>query len=76
MFGLDYCIQFSALLMKASLKNKKKGSAFEANNLDIVEDSERRETFEALIPAYFPFSGVNLLYGVLGKRQCLFFASQ
>jgi len=36
------------------------GSTFEANNLNIPTDSERRETFEALIPAYFPFTGVIL----------------
>jgi len=70
--------------MKVCLENKKRGSTFEANNLHIVADSERRETFEALIPlrgvlkrvpAYIPFTGVNLLYGVLGEMQCLFFAS-
>ena len=35
------------------------GSTCEANNLNIAADSERKETFEALIPAYFPFTGAT-----------------
>jgi len=29
--------------------------------LESLPDSDHRETFEALIPAYFPFTGVSAL---------------
>jgi hypothetical protein len=40
---------FSALPLKAFIKNKKTGERFEIRNLKLPPDSEHRETFEALI---------------------------
>jgi hypothetical protein len=33
-------------------------STFKAKNLNLPPDSERSETFEAVIPAYFPITGL------------------
>jgi hypothetical protein len=44
--------------LKPVKKNKKMESMFKAKNLNLPPDSERSETFEALIPAYFPFTGL------------------
>ena len=45
--------------LKAVIKNKKTGGTLKTGNLKTPPDSERRETFEVLIPAYFPFTGVR-----------------
>jgi hypothetical protein len=44
--------------LKPVKKNKKMESTFKAKNLNLPPDSERSETFEAVIPAYFPITGL------------------
>jgi len=46
--------------LKSVIKNKKIESAFKVISINRPPDSDRRETFGALIPAYFPFTGVRL----------------
>ncbi len=49
----------SALPQKTRHSNKKAGDSFRIKNFKQPPDSDRRETFGALIPAYFPFTGVS-----------------
>jgi len=54
-------IGVSVLLHKACHKNKKTRNTFNIDNVKVAPDSERRETFEALILAYFPLTGVSVI---------------